>query len=135
MNKKVIYQELLKEEAELSEALEKVRGLRKYYEEAFGFGDEPQKKIEFKEPEHNSIAEKKGYDQSWIFDDKAIYILKLMGGQGMTSQHAEKWVTVDTSLSLKRAKYLSRKHLSKLFNDGRIGATRVGSKNRYYIKE
>lgn len=137
MSKKTIYDELLKEEKELQDTLDKVRGLITHYGEIYDFDTRPQRKIEFEEPEHNSIAVTDGYDKAWTYEEKTMFLLRQH--KQLTSpelrdllfKHEEGKIDKD------RAGKAARSKLSTLRKNGKIGASSVGKGNkmRYYLKE
>ncbi|AWX45497.1 hypothetical protein HME9304_02516 [Flagellimonas maritima] len=137
MSKKTIYNELLKEEKELQDTLDKVRGLIRHYAEAYGFDDKPQKKIEFREPEHNSVAIKEGYDIEWAYWEKTMYLLK--EHKKLTSSELSDllYKHENGKIDEDRAGKIARSQLSDLYKRDKIGASLVGkgNKRRYYLKE
>ncbi|MCJ7468515.1 MAG: hypothetical protein MUO53_17680 [Maribacter sp.] len=137
MNKKVIYQDLVKEEKDLLEELEKVRGLKNYYEDKYGFNVKSQKKIEFVEAENNSVAVMDGYDKAWTYEDKTLFFLKQNKHLTSTELAALLFKHEEGKIDLERAGKAARSKLSTLYKQKRIGASLIGqgNKRRYYLKE
>ena len=130
MDKSIFFKQLLKQEEELSKALDAVRELKKYYY----VDTKSQGVLEFEEPEHNKVATIDGYDKDWIIKDKVYYILKALN-KATASEVADKLVDLDEEFSKKKASRVSTHYLSVLKRNNIIGATKIGKKNRYYIKE
>lgn len=130
MSKDVFYKQLIEQERELSNALNAVRELKKYYDG----NSKSQSVIEFEEPKHNQVATIKGYDKDWIVKDKVHYVLKSLN-KATASEVAEKLIDFDEDFSKTKANRVSTHYLSVLKRGDVIGATKIGKKNRYYIKE
>lgn len=131
MSKQLFYNQLLQEEKELQEALEAVRTLKKRYVSE----DSPQKSISFDDASHNiEAATLEGYDKAWILPEKVHYGLKQIK-KGTVDDVVEVLVKLDSSFSQDKAKRVTTNHLSKLYRASKIGATKIGNKYRYFIKE
>jgi hypothetical protein len=131
MSKDTFYRQLLLEEKELSDALDAVRRLKKYYDTN---ETKSQKSLPFDEPQHNIIATIDGYDQEWTLHQKTIYALNTVK-TGTADDVALKLVDLDSSFSKDKAKKVATHHLSLAYRNNEIGATKVGKKYRYFIKE
>ncbi len=126
------YKQLLEEERKLIEDLSAVRVLIKRYKpdnEAY------QGNIPFKEAEHNTVAIKgDGYDKDWVQEEKVFFALKQIN-KGTVNDVAKVLNSLDEEYSMKRARTAATNKCSRLYRDGRIGATKVGRKYRYFIKD
>jgi len=131
MSKNDFYNQLLKEESQLSAALESIRKLKVYYENN---NDVPQKTIEFQEPKHEVTitVNSNGYDKDWLQPEKVFYALNQIRA-GVVMDVARHLVKIDSTLSLEKAKEIATIHCSQMYRDGLIGAKKIGNKNRYFI--
>lgn len=131
MSKDLFYQQLLAQEKELLDTLDAIRKLKKHYT----IVDVPQQNIPFKEPEHNIVASIKndGYDKAWIVKDKVLFSLKQLG-KGTADEVADVLIKIDGDFEESKANRACTTHLSALYRDNVIGASKVGKKYRYYIK-
>ncbi|MCH7784123.1 MAG: hypothetical protein IIB06_01730 [Bacteroidetes bacterium] len=132
MSKQAFYRELLKEEKELSEALNKLRGLLKYYGLEKSIPSKSQKVITFNETSNNIV----GYDKAWTYKKKVLFILKELGGSGLSLEVTNRVVEYDGTEKTKTGKSV-RGNLASLYKKNIIGAdlTGEGTKRRYYLKE
>lgn len=135
MSKKLFYQELLKEEKELSDALDKIRGLLKYYGVESEINVNPQKSIVFEEPSNNIVASNNEYDNAWTYKKKVLFILGEFGGSALSSEVTKRVIELDGTEKVKAGKAV-RGNLSALYSKDVIGAELIGegTKRRYFIK-
>jgi len=131
MSKDLFYQQLLAQERELLETLDAIKKLKKHYT----IVDVPQQNIPFKEPEHNKVAlnNNEGYDNAWIVKDKVFYALKQLS-KGTAEEVSKVLSNIDSDFDEDKAKRACTTHLSAMYRDEHIGASKIGKKFRYYIK-
>ena len=135
MDNKLFYENLVKQEKDLLSGLEKVRELKKFYEETFGFKSDS--KIP---PIKNSIKQvhvpNSDYDQKWTFKDKVLFILKSLGRSATSFEVTEKLMEYD-GMDKDKASQVARTQLSLANKAGAVKSelTGQGKQKKYSLSE
>lgn len=135
MDNKLFYENLVKQENDLLSGLEKVRELKKFYEETFGFKSDS-KSPSVKKPVKQVHVPNSDYDQKWTFKDKVLFILKSLGGSATSFEVTEKLMEYD-GMDKDKAGQVARTQLS-LANRARIlksELTGQGKQKKYFFNE
>lgn len=132
MDNRTFYENLVKQEKDLLSGLEKVRALKKFYEDTFGLNSLINKIPEEKISKSDLISNT-DYNPQWNLKDKVLFILKTIGGSGISSEVSAKLVEYE-GLDEERAGQIARTQLSLANRAGTITSEPTGQgRQKKYI--
>lgn len=132
MDNKTFYENLVKQEKDLLSGLEKVRALKKFYEDTFGLNSDI-KRVKGEGIAKPISVSNPDYNPKWTLKDKVLFILKSLGGSGVSSEVSAKLVDYE-GLDEHRAGQVARAQLSLANRDGTITSEPTGQgRQKKYI--